>query len=58
MGLVVALAPNSVDKPGATVVNSNPAPTSPVAKGSTVTLLTVGGGGDGNIFGGPSGLTN
>ncbi|MGW3685903.1 Stk1 family PASTA domain-containing Ser/Thr kinase [Streptomyces sp. NPDC005125] len=58
MGLVVALAPNSVDKPGATVVNSNPPPNSPVAKGSTVTLLTVGGGGDGNIFGGPSGLTN
>ncbi|MET8414984.1 Stk1 family PASTA domain-containing Ser/Thr kinase [Streptomyces sp. NPDC005134] len=57
MGLVVALAPNSVDKPGATVVNSNPPPNSPVAKGSTVTLLTVGGG-DGNIFGGPSGLTN
>ncbi|MFB7308778.1 Stk1 family PASTA domain-containing Ser/Thr kinase [Streptomyces sp. NPDC056192] len=58
MGLVVALAPNSVDKPGATVVNSTPPPNSPVAKGSTVTLLTIGGGGDGNIFGGPSGLTN
>ncbi|MFE5111368.1 Stk1 family PASTA domain-containing Ser/Thr kinase [Streptomyces sp. NPDC056663] len=58
MGLVVALAPNSVDKPGARVMNSNPAPTSQVAKGSTVTLLTIEGGGDGNIFGGPSGLTN
>lgn len=58
MGLVVALAPNSVDKPGATVVNSTPAPTSSVAKGSTVNLLTVGGGGDGNIFGGPSGWAN
>ncbi|MET7785281.1 Stk1 family PASTA domain-containing Ser/Thr kinase [Streptomyces sp900116325] len=55
MGLVVALAPNSVDKPGARVINSNPPPNSPVAKGSTVTLLTIEGGGDGNIFGGPSG---
>ncbi|MFI8003863.1 Stk1 family PASTA domain-containing Ser/Thr kinase [Streptomyces sp. NPDC086010] len=55
LGLVVALAPNSPDKPNAIVMNSDPAPNTPLAKGSTVTLTTIGGGGDGNIFGGPSG---
>ncbi|MEU0146637.1 Stk1 family PASTA domain-containing Ser/Thr kinase [Streptomyces sp. NPDC006288] len=57
LGLVVALAPNSSDKPNALVVQSDPAPNSQVAKGSTVTLTTIGGGGggDGNIFGGPNG---
>ncbi|MGW0782341.1 Stk1 family PASTA domain-containing Ser/Thr kinase [Streptomyces sp. NPDC002913] len=50
LGLVVALAPNSVDKPGARVMGSNPAPNSQVAKGSTVTLTTIEGGG-GGIFG-------
>ncbi|WP_329039064.1 Stk1 family PASTA domain-containing Ser/Thr kinase [Streptomyces sp. NBC_00178] len=55
LGLVVALAPNSSDKPNAIVMQSDPAPNTPLAKGSTVTLTTIGGGGDGNIFGGPSG---
>ncbi|MFE5238919.1 MULTISPECIES: Stk1 family PASTA domain-containing Ser/Thr kinase [unclassified Streptomyces] len=50
LGLVVALAPNSVDKPGARVMGSDPAPNSQVAKGSTVTLTTIEGGG-GGIFG-------
>ncbi|MEU8677451.1 Stk1 family PASTA domain-containing Ser/Thr kinase [Streptomyces sp. NPDC048560] len=55
LGLVVALAPGSVDKPNATVVSSNPGGNTPVAKGSTVTLFTIeGGGGDdgGGLFGG------
>ncbi|WP_328911223.1 Stk1 family PASTA domain-containing Ser/Thr kinase [Streptomyces sp. NBC_00234] len=57
LGLVVTLGPGAVDKPNAIVANSNPAPNTPVAKGSSVALFTVdGGGGDGNIFGGPSGL--
>ena len=59
LGLVVTLAPGAVDKPNAIVANSNPAPNTPVAKGSSVALFTVDGGGgdgDGNIFGGPSGL--
>ncbi|MFI1937571.1 Stk1 family PASTA domain-containing Ser/Thr kinase [Streptomyces purpureus] len=56
MGLVVTLAPGSVDKPGATVVTSNPAPGSTVNTGTSVALLTAesGDGGDGNggtIFG-------
>jgi eukaryotic-like serine/threonine-protein kinase len=55
MGLVVVLAPNSADKPGAKVMGSNPPPNSQVAKGSTVTLMTMEGG-DG-IFGGAGGLT-
>lgn len=58
MGLVVALAPNSPDKPNALVMRADPGANSPVPKGSTVTLTTIGGndgGGDGNIFGGPSG---
>lgn len=55
MGLVVALAPNSPDKPNALVMRADPGANSQVAKGSTVTLTTLGGEGDGNIFGGPSG---
>ncbi|MFC9242965.1 Stk1 family PASTA domain-containing Ser/Thr kinase [Streptomyces sp. NPDC057136] len=61
LGLVVTLAPASVDKPNAIVANSTPAPNTPVAKGSTVTLFTVdGGGGDdgGGLFGGLSGTRN
>ncbi|WP_406452222.1 Stk1 family PASTA domain-containing Ser/Thr kinase [Streptomyces sp. NBC_00876] len=59
MGLVVVLGPTSVDKPNAKVILSNPMPNTPVDKGSTVTLTTMeGGGGDGNIFGGPSGRRN
>ncbi|MFJ8882290.1 Stk1 family PASTA domain-containing Ser/Thr kinase [Streptomyces sp. NPDC102402] len=54
MGLVVALAANSPDKPNALVVQADPGANSPVAKGTTVTLTTFGGdgGGDGNLFGG------
>ncbi|MGW0789881.1 Stk1 family PASTA domain-containing Ser/Thr kinase [Streptomyces sp. NPDC002911] len=58
LGLVVALAPNSSDKPNALVVQADPGPNSTVAKGSTVTLTTLGGtggNGGGNIFGGSSG---
>ncbi|MFC8227512.1 Stk1 family PASTA domain-containing Ser/Thr kinase [Streptomyces sp. NPDC057287] len=55
MGLVVALAPNSPDKPNALVMGAEPGANAQVAKGGTVTLTTLGGGGDGNIFGGPSG---
>ncbi|MFD4030543.1 Stk1 family PASTA domain-containing Ser/Thr kinase [Streptomyces sp. NPDC058637] len=60
LGLVVALAPNSSDKGNALVMNAAPGPNSQVAKGTTVTLTTVGGGGnrDGNIFGGPSGFSD
>ena len=59
MGLVVVLGPNSVDKPNAKVIASNPQANTQVPKGSTVTLFTVeGGGGDGGFFGGPSGLIN
>lgn len=54
MGLVVALAPNSSDKPNALVMKAEPGGNSQVPKGSTVTLTTVGGG-DGNLFGGASG---
>ncbi|MFE8007416.1 Stk1 family PASTA domain-containing Ser/Thr kinase [Streptomyces sp. NPDC057418] len=57
MGLVVALAANSSDKPNAVVMQSAPGANSPVAKGSTVTLTTIGGGDD-NIFGGPSGFSD
>ncbi|MFB8084788.1 Stk1 family PASTA domain-containing Ser/Thr kinase [Streptomyces sp. NPDC055992] len=53
MGLVVALAPGSVDKPDAKVVMSTPMPNQEVEKGGTVTLNTIDGGG--NIFGGPNG---
>ncbi|WP_405389785.1 Stk1 family PASTA domain-containing Ser/Thr kinase [Streptomyces sp. NBC_01102] len=56
LGLVVALAPNSSDKGNAVVMNAAPGANSQVAKGSTVTLTTVGG--DGNIFGGPSGFSD
>lgn len=48
LGFVVALAPNSVDKPNARVVTSSPAPTTQAPKGSTVTLVTIEGGGGGN----------
>ncbi|QNE76266.1 Stk1 family PASTA domain-containing Ser/Thr kinase [Streptomyces finlayi] len=48
LGFVVALAPGSVDKPNATVLNSNPGGNTPVPKGSTVTLFTIDGGGGGN----------
>jgi serine/threonine-protein kinase len=57
LGLVVALAPNSSDKPNALVVQAAPGANTPVAKGSTVTLTTLGGtdgGGDGGFFGGRS----
>ncbi|MFH9615289.1 Stk1 family PASTA domain-containing Ser/Thr kinase [Streptomyces pratensis] len=54
LGLVVALAPNSSDKPNALVMNADPGPNAQVPKGQTVTLTTVGGT-DGNIFGGRSG---
>ncbi|MEU9711215.1 Stk1 family PASTA domain-containing Ser/Thr kinase [Streptomyces sp. NPDC047967] len=47
LGFVVKLAPNSVDKPNAQVITSSPAPTTQADKGSTVTLITIeGGGGD------------
>ncbi|MEU1210993.1 Stk1 family PASTA domain-containing Ser/Thr kinase [Streptomyces sp. NPDC005791] len=59
LGLVVALAPNSSDRPNALVMQADPGPNSQVAKGSTVTLTTIGGGngggnggGDGNLIGG------
>ncbi|MER5552122.1 Stk1 family PASTA domain-containing Ser/Thr kinase [Streptomyces sp. NPDC002793] len=52
LGLAVALAPNSSDKPNAMVVTADPGPNSPVAKGSTVTLTTIGGGGGGGNGGG------
>ncbi|MFG2599421.1 Stk1 family PASTA domain-containing Ser/Thr kinase [Streptomyces sp. NPDC048462] len=56
LGLTVTLGPNSVDKPDARVIISNPPPNTPVDKGSAVQLTTMeGGDGDGNIFGGPSG---
>lgn len=54
LGLVVALAPNSSDKPNALVMQADPGPNSQVAKGSTVTLTTIGGM-DGDIFGGRNG---
>ncbi|MET9593446.1 Stk1 family PASTA domain-containing Ser/Thr kinase [Streptomyces sp. NPDC006516] len=54
LGLVVALAPNSPDKPNALVMKAEPGGNSQVPKGSTVTLTTVGGG-DANLFGGASG---
>ncbi|MEU9356626.1 Stk1 family PASTA domain-containing Ser/Thr kinase [Streptomyces sp. NPDC048301] len=54
LGLVVALAPNSPDK-NALVVQANPGANSPVAKGSTVTLTTVGAGNGGGLFGGQQG---
>ncbi|MFG2329901.1 Stk1 family PASTA domain-containing Ser/Thr kinase [Streptomyces sp. NPDC048604] len=57
MGLVVQLAPGSSDKDNATVVNSNPAPGSPVTAGQTVMLWTVGGD-DGDNGGGFFGGTN
>ncbi|MEV3893925.1 Stk1 family PASTA domain-containing Ser/Thr kinase [Streptomyces anulatus] len=50
LGFVVALAPNSVDKPNARVVTSSPAPTTQAPKGSTVTLVTIEGGGNGGGF--------
>ncbi|MFD4233878.1 Stk1 family PASTA domain-containing Ser/Thr kinase [Streptomyces sp. NPDC058542] len=52
LGFVVALAPNSVDKPNARVVTSSPAPTTQAPKGSTVTLVTIEGGGNGDNGGG------
>ncbi|CAM5494170.1 Stk1 family PASTA domain-containing Ser/Thr kinase [Streptomyces atroolivaceus] len=62
LGLVVALAPNSPDKPNSLVMQAAPGPNTQVAKGSTVTLTTFGGmdggGGDGNFFGGPSGSSD
>ncbi|MER5892036.1 Stk1 family PASTA domain-containing Ser/Thr kinase [Streptomyces sp. NPDC001876] len=60
LGLVVALAPNSSDKANALVVKAEPGPNAQVPKGQTVTLTTLGGdgGGDGNIFGGPSGTAD
>ncbi|MEV3929145.1 MULTISPECIES: Stk1 family PASTA domain-containing Ser/Thr kinase [unclassified Streptomyces] len=56
LGLVVALAANSPDKPNALVMGADPGANSQVAKGTTVTLTTIGGGGnDGNFFGGQQG---
>jgi serine/threonine-protein kinase len=53
LGFVVALSPGSVDKPNAKVITSSPAPSTPVDKGSTVTLVTIeGGGGNGQNGGG------
>ncbi|WP_426498325.1 Stk1 family PASTA domain-containing Ser/Thr kinase [Streptomyces sp. D54] len=52
LGFVVALAPNSVDKPNARVITSSPAPTAQAPKGSTVTLVTIEGGGNGGNGGG------
>ncbi|MFJ9110948.1 Stk1 family PASTA domain-containing Ser/Thr kinase [Streptomyces sp. NPDC102283] len=47
LGFVVALSQGSVDKPNAKVITSSPAPTTPADKGSTVTLVTIEGGGNG-----------
>ncbi|MFD0042579.1 Stk1 family PASTA domain-containing Ser/Thr kinase [Streptomyces anulatus] len=52
LGFVVALSPGSVDKPNARVVTSSPAPNTPAPKGSTVTLVTIEGGGNGGNGGG------
>ncbi|MFI7285431.1 Stk1 family PASTA domain-containing Ser/Thr kinase [Streptomyces anulatus] len=54
LGFVVALSQGSVDKPNAKVITSSPAPTTPADKGSTVTLVTIEGGGNGGggLFGG------
>lgn len=51
---MVQLAQGSVDKPDARVITSNPAPNTEAEKGSTVTLITIEGGG-GGLFGGPGG---
>ncbi|WP_032764564.1 Stk1 family PASTA domain-containing Ser/Thr kinase [Streptomyces sp. CNS654] len=51
LGFVVQLAPGSVDKPNAKVITSNPGPNTQADKGSTVTLITIEGGG-GGLFGG------
>ncbi len=48
---MVQLAPGSVDKPNAKVITSNPGPNTQADKGSTVTLITIEGGG-GGLFGG------
>ncbi|MGW4836885.1 Stk1 family PASTA domain-containing Ser/Thr kinase [Streptomyces globisporus] len=55
LGFVVQLAQGSVDKPDARVITSNPAPNTEAEKGSTVTLITIEGGGGGGLFGGPGG---
>ncbi|MFD5694677.1 Stk1 family PASTA domain-containing Ser/Thr kinase [Streptomyces rubiginosohelvolus] len=54
LGFVVALAQGSVDKPDARVITSTPPPNTEADKGSTVTLITIEGGG-GGLFGGPGG---
>ncbi|OCC11773.1 Stk1 family PASTA domain-containing Ser/Thr kinase [Streptomyces sp. PTY087I2] len=54
LGFVVQLAQGSVDKPDARVITSNPGPNTEADKGSTVTLITIEGGG-GGLFGGPGG---
>ncbi|MFJ8251389.1 Stk1 family PASTA domain-containing Ser/Thr kinase [Streptomyces sp. NPDC094466] len=56
LGFVVALAPNSVDKPDAKVITSSPAPTTQADKGSTVTLVTIEGGGNGGNGGNGGGF--
>ncbi|MFJ7414385.1 Stk1 family PASTA domain-containing Ser/Thr kinase [Streptomyces sp. NPDC098077] len=56
LGFVVALAPNSVDKPNARVITSSPAPTTQADKGSTVTLVTIEGGGNGGNGGNGGGF--
>ncbi|MFJ8753827.1 Stk1 family PASTA domain-containing Ser/Thr kinase [Streptomyces sp. NPDC102441] len=55
LGLVVALAPNSSDKPNAMVMQADPGPNSQVDKGGTVTLTTIGGTDGGNPFDGLGG---
>ncbi|MEU4178573.1 Stk1 family PASTA domain-containing Ser/Thr kinase [Streptomyces sp. NPDC026589] len=55
LGFVVALAQGSVDKPNARVITSSPAPTTPADKGSTVTLVTIEGGGNGGNGNGGNG---
>ncbi|MFG2925461.1 Stk1 family PASTA domain-containing Ser/Thr kinase [Streptomyces sp. NPDC048305] len=55
LGLVVALAPNSSDKPNALVMRADPGANAQVPKGQTVTLTTVGGEDGGGLFGGQQG---
>ncbi|WP_097865626.1 Stk1 family PASTA domain-containing Ser/Thr kinase [Streptomyces sp. rh34] len=56
LGFVVALSQGSVDKPNAKVITSSPAPTTQADKGSTVTLVTIEGGGNGGNGNGGGGL--
>ncbi|MEU0136493.1 Stk1 family PASTA domain-containing Ser/Thr kinase [Streptomyces sp. NPDC006296] len=56
LGLTVALAPNSSDKPNALVMKADPGANSQVPRGQTVTLTTIGGGGGGGDGGGGGGF--